>query len=246
MTTTTNVLQVLQMLKQGSYRVGAADVMKQLQVSRATAYRYLRELESAGLIEGASAGEYVLGPTVIELDRLIRKNDPLIAAATDIAKTLSERTGGTVLLCRLHGHKVVCVHQVRGSKGPPKVSYERGLAMPLFRGATSRIILAHMEPARVQAIVAEHQDELLGAKLPTAPDALARRLAQVRADKVCFTRGEVDRDALGCAAAIQHSGLLGSLSVVLARSAAPSDPERLADQVLRAALRIEGRLQAAY
>ena len=83
------------------------------------------------------------------------------------------------------------------------------------------------------------------ARLPVAHEDLAESMARLRANKVCATAGEVDADALGWAAAI-HQGkrLLGSLSVVLARSHAPADPKRVADQLLRAALRIEGRLQS--
>jgi DNA-binding IclR family transcriptional regulator len=181
---------------------------------------------------------------VIELDRLIRENDPLIAAAREIMKTLSERTGGTVLLSRLHGRKVVCVHQVPGRHGPQAVSYERGRAMPLFRGATSKIILAHLPPEVLRDIVAGNAAELRRVGLPARFDLLSETVAAWRAGKVYATAGEVDAEAMGWAAAI-HQGrhLLGSLSVVLSRRNAPADPARLADQVLRAALRIEGRLK---
>lgn len=245
MTTTAKVLQVLQLFRQGQQRLCAADVMEHLRVSSATAYRYLAELEAAGLVERSSVNEYVLGPTIVELDRQIRENDPLIAAAADVMKLLSDRTGGVALLCRLHGRKVVCVHQVRGRLAPPAVSYERGRAMPLFRGATSKIILANLPPAELREIAAQHADELRRARLPASYDGLAEAMARLRADKVCATAGEIDADAAGWGAAI-HQGkrLLGSLSVVLGRNSAPTDAKRVADQLLRAALRIEGRLKS--
>ena len=59
------------------------------------------------------------------------------------------------------------------------------------------------------------------------------------------TAGEIDADAAGWAAAIHHGKrLLGSLSVVLVRHAVPPDATRIADQVLRAAFRIEARLES--
>ena len=63
---------------------------------------------------------------------------------------------------------------------------------------------------------------------------------------MCFAAGEVDPEAMGWAVAI-HDGrhLLGSLSVVMARSTPDTATQRIGDQVLRAALRIEGRLQSA-
>lgn len=243
-TTTTKVLQVLELFRQGRQRLRPTDVMRHLGVSSATAYRYLGELESAGLVERASVSDYVLGPTIVELDRLIRENDPLIAAATDVMKLLAERTGGIALLCRLHGRKVVCVHQVRGRLAPEAVSYERGRAMPLFRGATSKIILAYLPAAELRDIAAREADELRRAKLPSSFDALSQALAGMRAERVVATAGEVDRDAMGWGTVVrQGRHLLGSLSVVLDRRHAPAEPRRVAEQLLRAALRIEGRLQ---
>jgi DNA-binding IclR family transcriptional regulator len=236
---------VLQMFRQGHERLRPAEVMDHLHISSATAYRYLADLESAGLLERASTNEYVLGPTVIELDRLIRENDPLIAAAREVMKTLSERTGGTTLLCRLHGRKVVCVHQSPGRAAPQTVSYERGRAMPLFRGATSKVILAHLPPQVLREIAQLEAGELRLAALPTKFDALARAMAQIREAKVYATSDEVDAEAMGWAVAL-HQGkhLLGSLSLVLARGSASVDiVRRIPDQVLRAGLRVEGRLQ---
>jgi len=245
MTTTGKVLQVLRLFNEERKQLRAADVVEILGVSSATAYRYMADLEEAGLIERSSINQYVLGPTIVELDRQIRVNDPLLAAAGDIMKTLSERTGGTALLSRLHGRKVVCVHQVRGRFSPVEVSYERGRAMPLYRGATSKIILAHLDADTLRELTTTDAAHLRKAGLPTSFDALSEALARLRADKVCATAGEVDREAMGWATAIHHGKhLLGSLSVVMSRATPNPNPKAIADQLLRAALRIEGRLEA--
>jgi DNA-binding IclR family transcriptional regulator len=245
MTTTGKVLQVLRLFNEERKQLRAADVVEILGVSSATAYRYMADLEEAGLIERSSVNQYVLGPTIVELDRQIRENDPLIAAAGDIMKTLSERTGGTALLSRLHGRKVVCVHQVRSRFSPAEVSYERGRAMPLYRGATSKIILAHLDADTLREIVKTDAADLRKAGLPASFDALSDALSKLRADKVCATAGEVDREAMGWAVAI-HLGkhLLGSLSVVMSRTTPNPNLQGVPNQLLRAALRIEGRLEA--
>jgi DNA-binding IclR family transcriptional regulator len=242
MTTTAKVLQVLQLFDGERKQLRVADVVEQLEVSTATAYRYMADLEVAGLIERAASSQYVLGPRIVELDRQIRENDPLIAAGSDIMKSLSERTGGTALLSRLHGRQVICVHEVRGRFGPPHLSYERGRAMPLYHGATSKIILAHLADEQRRELVRTQADELRAAGLPVSFEALSALLASWRAEKVCATAGEVDRGARGWAVAVHHGQhLLGSLSVVMDEGAR-ADPKTISDQVLRAALRIEGRL----
>lgn len=243
MTKTSNVLQVLRLFSEERHQIRAEDIATMLEVSSATAYRYVADLERAGFVEGAAPGQYVLGPTIVELDRQIRMHDPLIGSASDILRTLSERTGGTTILARLHGRKVVCVDQVPGRHGPRSVSYERGRAMPLYRGATSTAILAQMDRDTLRDIAMKDAAVLKRAGLPSAPDALLEYLRALRDQDVVHTEGAVDIEAMGWAIAIRHGKhLLGSMSVVLSRNAPDVAPQRIADQLRRAALRVQGRL----
>ncbi|WAC74616.1 IclR family transcriptional regulator [Roseateles sp. SL47] len=245
MAKTTNVLAVLRLFSERQHVVRPQEIASMLDISAATAYRYVAELEQAGLIESVSRGRYVLGPAIVELDRQIRVNDPLIAAASEVMSALSERSGGTCILARLHGLKVVCVAQVRGRNGPGAVSYERGRAMPLYRGATSTVILAHLEQARLRELAEGDQEALASAGLPTEVDALIEHLRAIRTRGVAESAGAVDSDAIAWGAPIFHGRrLLGSLSVVLARSATEKASANMTDLVRRAALRIQGRLEA--
>ena len=73
----------------------------------------------------------------------------MLRAARGVMHELIQRApdGSALLLCRLFHDRVMCVHQVFGRGPQEPVSYERGRLMPLFRGATSKVILAHL-PAR--------------------------------------------------------------------------------------------------
>jgi len=244
MTTTAKALQVFALFKRGLKQIRARDVERALNVSAATTYRYLSDLEAAGFIERVAAGAYVLGPEIVELDYLIRINDPLIGAARSIMHDLAEQTGGVALLCRLHSSQVVCVYSVSARHCPLHVSYERGRAMPLYRGATSKVILANLAPEDLQMLLQRHRPDFEDARLPGDYSALAAYLAQIRAQKVCFTAGEVDEEVHGWAAPLRYGPtLMGSLSVVAWRHAKGVNMQHVPDKVLRAALRIEGRLQ---
>ncbi|WP_440534586.1 IclR family transcriptional regulator [Variovorax sp. YR566] len=245
MSKTSNVLQVLRLFGGARKQLRATDIASLLGVSAATAYRYVSELEEAGFVEGASAGRYVLGPTIVELDREIRVNDPLIAAASEVMRTLCERSGATVILSRLHGHKVVCVSEMRGRYGPTTVSYERGRAMPLYRGATSKVIFAHMAAAEIALIVERDASGLRSAGLPSSRERLLAYLTEIRAQPVYATAGEVDAQAMGWAVALHHGQhLLGSLSAIYSKATPEAARARVGDQLVRAGLRIEGRIEA--
>jgi DNA-binding IclR family transcriptional regulator len=248
MSRTDRVFEVLGLFSEQTPRLRAADIGERLGVAPATAYRCIENLLAAGLLEAAGAGDYVLGPTIVELDRRIRLSDPLIDAAAPVMQRLAERTGGVVLLCRLHGLKVLCVHQVAGPLGPARVSYERGRAMPLYRGATSKIILAHLPAEVVAGIARDDARALAEAGLPSDLPALTAHLQALRGEKVCASVAEVDKGAMGWGAALHHGRkLLGSLSVVMARRQGGTMPAAalIVDQLRRSALRIEGRLEAA-
>jgi DNA-binding IclR family transcriptional regulator len=220
-------------------------LMQELGVSRASIYRDLGQLAAVGLLERVADRGYVLGPMVVELDRQIRLADPLLQAADELPGKLAEQTGGTVLLCRFHGSKVMCIHQVKGKNPALSVSYERGRAMPLYRGATSKIILAHLPQPQLKQLWAAERRTLVAAGLPDDFTQLGKALRTIREVGHCITEGEVDADVVGFAVALRDGEhLLGSLSVVMPADAltAPLRKTTLT-RLQSAAGRIEGRLQ---
>jgi len=220
-------------------------LMDSLGASRASIYRDLRQLVASGLVERIGERGYALGPRIVELDRQIRLADPLLQAAAELPTKLAKDSGGTVLLCRLHADTVLCIHEARAREGGIATSYERGRAMPLYRGATSKIILAHLPPARIRELLMRDRAAIRAAGLPTTEVALTAHLAALREQGHVTTQGEVDKEAAGIAVALlDGTRLLGSLSVVLsAAQLTRSTAVRCLSQVQSAARRIEARLQ---
>src|SRR5213076_448054 len=99
-----------------------------------------------GLIVAVSAGSYILGPSIIVLDRQMRLSDPLLNSAEDVKAHLARELPGPgmVLVCRLFRNSVMCVDSAGSGKLGFIVSYSRGRALPLNRGAASKVILAHL------------------------------------------------------------------------------------------------------
>jgi DNA-binding IclR family transcriptional regulator len=223
-----------------------ARAMAALDASRASVYRYLRQLEAAGFVERVPERGYVLGPAIVELDRQIRITDPLLEAADGLIDKLSAETGGTVLLCRFHGNKVLCIEQAVGPQAPASISYERGRGMPLYRGATSRIILAFLRRPVLESLWQRYRKEMVKAGLPGSFEALCAALAPLREARYCETAGEVDRDARGFATPILDGArVLGSLSVVLpASTLKPSQHARIVSLLMTAGAQIEARVES--
>nr|WP_315430934.1 IclR family transcriptional regulator [uncultured Albidiferax sp.] len=220
-------------------------LIEELGVSRASVYRDLGQLAQAGMLERVAERGYVLGPMVVELDRQIRLADPLLEAAQELPTKLAEDTGGAILLCRFHGSKVMCIHQVNGHNPALSVSYERGRAMPLYRGATSKIILAHLPPTQLKQLWGSERHTLVAAGLPDDYAQLTKVLALLRQSGYCITEGEVDPEAVGFAVALRDGEhLIGSLSVVMpAATLTAALRKSTLSRLQSAAGRIEGRLQ---
>jgi DNA-binding IclR family transcriptional regulator len=111
----------------------------------------------------------------------------------------------------------MCTHQVMG-RGPQKpVSYERGRLMPLYRGATAKIILAHLPTRTLKSLFAHDAAEITAAGLGGSFDEFRRALAAIRRAGICVTHGEVDHGRTGFGAPIfdRDGAVLGSLSLAL-------------------------------
>lgn len=213
-------------IERPQWTVEAAAV--ELGVSATTAYRYFKRLTGAGLISPVAGAGYTLGPAVVQMDRQLQATDPMLIAARAVMVDLIQHAaeGSTVLLCRLFHDRVMCMHQVMGRGPQTPVSYERGRLMPLYRGATAKIILAHLPTRTLKSLYAHHTDEITAAGLGKNFDDFRNALATLRRAGVCVTHGEIDPGRVGIGAPIfdRDHAVLGSLSLAL--------PGARADEVL--------------
>jgi DNA-binding IclR family transcriptional regulator len=202
----------------------AEEAAAELDVSIPTAYRYFKNLSQTGLITSLSRGAYMLGPAIIEWDRQIQLCDPMLLVARGVMHDLIgyAADGSIVLLCRRFRDRVLCVHQVFGRGPQEPVSYERGRPMPLFRGATSKIILAFLPRRELRPLFAANEQEIAKAGLGRSFEQFVAGLKQLRRDGVAVTHAEVDPGRIGIAAPIcnKDGTIHGSLSFVLPKAGA--------------------------
>ncbi|MBL0419653.1 HTH domain-containing protein [Ramlibacter sp. AW1] len=246
MTERHRMLRILEAFSLEQPIVTPAALMAHLGASRATIYRDLQQLAAAGLIERVDTRGYALGPRIVELDRQIRLADPLLQAAGELPAVLARDTNGIVLLCRLHDNKVMCILEVTEPDAPIQSSYQRGRAMPLYRGATSKAILAQLSRVQLGELVANDSRALDDAGLPHSADDLYEALAPLREQGHVVTREEVDSAVMGLAVPLLSGRrLLGSLSVVIPSPASLATEARALTLLKSASRRIEARIETA-
>jgi DNA-binding IclR family transcriptional regulator len=227
----------------------AEALAKRLHVSVSTAYRYVRSLCRAGLLDPAGGARVVLGPAIIEYDRRIRASDPVLTVAAPIMQKLAARAGreGAVVLTRLYRDRVMCVHQqsARGGNGH-LTQYERGRPMSMFKGATSKVILAFLPDRKLKRLFLARRDEIKEARLGNDWKAFKANLRDIRREGFCRTVSEITRSRTGIAAPVfDERGVIGSLSVVVPARQEAAAPRRLTAAVVEKAAEISAQLQGA-
>lgn len=212
-----HLISVLELFDGGPAVWTVEQIAAELKVSVRTAYRTVAELTQAGFLDPATGAGYVLGPAFIRFDRIIRQSDPLIHVAEPAMAGMvaaSQQTAAS-LLCRRFRDCIMCVHSVEAEEARPMGSYARGVAMPLFRGAPAKIILAFLSDRALRALYLRHEAAIRAAGADSWIE-FRDGLRQVRKAGFAVTTSEIGRERVGIAAPILRAGqIVASLSLVV-------------------------------
>lgn len=224
--TADKLLSVLRLFTLQKTEWTVEEASRHMGISISTAYRYFRSLCKAGLLEPLNGSSYILGPAIVEYDRQIRINDPMIRVGKPVMQRLITHSGGLgiALLCRIYRNCVMCIHQ-EGTSVQDPVSYERGRLMPMFRGSASKVIFANLPSRSVKWFYDKFSREIAESGLGSEWLTVKANLRQIRKSGVLIARGEVDRSRVGISAPVFGSKkeVLGSISLVMLREQATSE-----------------------
>ncbi len=205
--------------------------------TRSTCYRYLKVLQASGFLTPVAQGAYMLGPRIIELDRQVRMRDPIYMAAGPPMKQLAHRTGHSTLLCMLYSDTVMCVREEISPNAPPGL-FSRGQKRPLFHGAASKVIMAHLPPHQLRNLYAKQAQTVAQAGLGADWAAFRQAMRSIRLQGHCVTSGEFSRGIVGVAAPLfnQAGHVLGSLGLATQKKFLPAtEIPAMAKLVMKAA-----------
>jgi len=194
-------------------------------LSRATAYRYVRELCDAGLLARVTASDYALGPRIIELDRQIRVADPLFTAGKPEVARLVAETGEIGLLASLYGDRMICLHVEHSPDAGIRLLMERGHVLPLFRGSTAKVILAHLPYRRLQELYKANVAAIAEAGLARDWTSFLAALREIRARGHYVSMGELNPAVRAIAVPLFNAEreVLGSLTLAMRRARFSAD-----------------------
>lgn len=256
MSTANRLLNVLSLFTMDRPHWTVDEAAGELGLTLSTAYRYFRSLVEAGLVAADTPSRYTLGPAIIQYDRQLRLLDPLIVASTPEMRRLAVEIGpdASIMLCRLYRTDVICVHQESvdlpdydGDFARQPVSYGRGQPMPLYRGAPSKAILAHMNFRQVRPIYQQDVGGMAAVGLGESWTEVKRNLRGLRSAGPIVTKGELQGGMKGIALPIftAQDNVIGSLSIVMHEGHPIEMRERLTAPLSQAVQRIQAHMDAA-
>jgi DNA-binding IclR family transcriptional regulator len=230
-------LSIFDLISTSSTTIHVAEVAKKLNLGKSTAYRYLSELSEYGFLSRTGSGEFSIGPRVIELEKLLRLSDPVFLAGQQVLESMAPYCDNRVLcLCTLYRNRVLCTYQVGGDtirfkSQRMKVYRDRGTALPLFQGAGSQVILAHLPVRRAQSLFLANVDIVKESGMGNNWKDFRQHLARIRKSGFAQTYGRVNTHSMSLAVPILLADGTVAASLLLIASKSPEELKKITEHV---------------
>jgi DNA-binding IclR family transcriptional regulator len=226
--------------------MSAAELSRELHVSKSTLSGLLATLERHGLVQRDPLTRRVrLGLSLLELAAAVSTDVDIREAARPHLARLRRHTGETAILHLLSGDGVRIADRAEPAT-QLKVVAPVGTRLPRFAGSVAKVLLAALEPDEAEALVRGHELPAFTPRSIVEPDAYLEQLAQTR------RRGharENEEYLVGVSAVsapvLNHEGrTIGTISVACVKTRARARLSELAQPVMNAAAETSRRLGA--
>jgi len=196
------VVALLTALSEGGERL-PSDLAEACELPPSTTYRLLADLEQHGLVTRAGRRGTTLGLWILELARSVedRLEAELVEPARSVMEELAARTGETAILTAPGGTHAMCLASLESEQHAMRLSYDRWRTAPMHLGASGKVLLAHLDDAHAERILAAPPPHPSGAA-PIDDATLRAQIAAIRRDGFLVTDGELDEGATAVAAPV--------------------------------------------
>lgn len=188
------VLSILSLFSRETPILQPEAICQTLDFTRATGYRYIKELVDFGLLKKVGAGSYALGSRIIELDFQLRQSDPVLLAADPVMHELSVKTGQEVVLTVLiNRRQIIDTHRVHALKPiTTSVARSRGRQRPMFRSGASKILLSWLPRHQQTQIYQQHAEEIKANRMGDSWEEFRAQLDQIKKAGFYMSWGELE------------------------------------------------------
>jgi len=145
--------KILYAITETSNGLGISDLSKKLKIGKSTVHGITSVLEEMGvLVRDPLHKRYTVGYSLLELCRTAYTKIELKDLARKPIEKLMDKVGETIFLGVLNGDHVTIVDTVE-SRNEMKITSPPGTRLPLFAGATGRVLLSQIEKEKAKEII---------------------------------------------------------------------------------------------
>jgi DNA-binding IclR family transcriptional regulator len=199
-------VDLLGALAEAGAPVAPAALAERCALPASTTYRLLADLEVHGLVARDGRRGVTLGLRVLDFARSLedRLEQTLVQPAREVMQALARAHGETALLTAPGGTHAMCLASVESPQHAVRLSYDRWRTAPMHLGASGKVLLAHLDEAHAERILAAPPPHPSGgAQIEDA--TLRAQIAATRRDGHLVTDGELDEGATAVAAPVLDS-----------------------------------------
>lgn len=139
-------------------QIGISDLSRELGIGKATIYRILNTLREHGYVEQTVSEKYKLNFKLFELGNRIVNQIGIRKTVRPYLEQLAAATKETVNLAVLEHGTVIYIDRIE-SREPLRIGLDVGTRFPAFCTALGLAIIAHLNPAEVDSLLSQAEQE---------------------------------------------------------------------------------------
>jgi len=178
----TKAFQILRLISKARFGLGITEIANRLEMSKGTVHGIVSALENSGAIMRATTTKrYTLGVTLFEFGKQAYSQFDLKDLARPVMERLMGRMSETVYLGILNKNHITILDIVESSQDH-KITSPKGTIIPLFAGATGKVVLASMDPDQALRIITSDGLPRFTEHTVTDPELYLQEVAHARRD----------------------------------------------------------------
>lgn len=148
-------LDILMAFTKEKPKLNLVEISEKVSLPKTTVFRIIQSLQNKGFVYfEEESGKYQLGLTILGLTNVVLKSTDLRQKAYPVMRRLRDECGETINLFILRNLKRVCIESVTG---PNLLQMQASIGdqLPLYLGASGKVILAYQPEAVIQKVCEE-------------------------------------------------------------------------------------------
>lgn len=238
-------LDVIECLNDESRSYGASELARKLAINRTRVFRILKTLELRGYVDyDPHTQAYRLGVRFLQIGENVRERLDLRREAEPVLVELARQTGDSAHLLILRGEHAVTIDRRQG-ENRLQVASPIGQSLPLYAGASPKILLAYLPDAERERIIRSTEFESFTENTIASADELRGCIERIRREGYALDEEDFERGVYAIGAPVRDSTgrVIAGISVTTPETRySPTRRQELIALVIAAAQKLSQKL----